>query len=314
MCVCVCVCYPLCSPVRNALDLLKHATYPLAHSYACGAFISQTGGHGDTGCCFDQPGAMDLLEEVGFSHICDSVGEVRKACRNNLRNGATQIKFMAGGGCASAFDPIHIVEGTFDEMKAACEIAEDYGTYVMIHAYHDRSINRALDAGVRCVEHGFLMSEETMKRIADEGVAMSMQAVMSLEAFANPEAITFFNKFQQQKAAMVNAGAAKMMQLARKYKPIIISGGDMFGKAAQYRQADNIIALVTMGGFDSVTALKSATGNAGEVLSWCTGMNPYPGGKLGVVEEGAFADLIVVDGDPIADIKVLNRENIQVCF
>ena len=199
-------------------------------------------------------------------------------------------------------------------MKAACEVAEDYGTYVMIHAYHDRSINRALDAGVRCVEHGFLMGEETMKRIANEGIAMSLQAVMSLEAFADPDAITFFNKFQKQKAAMVNSGAAKMMALCRKYKPLMISGGDMFGKAAQYRQADNIIALVTMGGFDSATALKTATGNAGEVLSWCTGMNPYPGAKLGVVEEGAFADLIVVDGNPIADIHAMKRDNVQVRF
>ena len=92
--------------------------------FACGAFISQTGGHGDTGCCFDQPGAMDELEKAGLSYICDSVGEVRKAVRNNFRNGATQVKFMAGGGCASAFDPIHITEGTFDEMKAACDIAQ----------------------------------------------------------------------------------------------------------------------------------------------------------------------------------------------
>lgn len=142
-------------PVSTHPPVMNLFSPPL-YSYACGAFISQTGGHGDTGCAFDQPGAMDMLEEVGFSHICDSVGEVRKAVRNNLRNGATQIKFMAGGGCASEFDPLHIVEGSFDEMKTACEVADDYGTYVMIHAYHDKSINRALDAGVRCVEHGFL--------------------------------------------------------------------------------------------------------------------------------------------------------------
>lgn len=89
--------------------------------FACGGFISQTGGHGDTGCCFDQPGTMDELHKHGFSYLCDSVGEVKKAVRTNFRNGATQVKFMAGGGCASAFDPIHITEGTFDEMKAACD-------------------------------------------------------------------------------------------------------------------------------------------------------------------------------------------------
>lgn len=123
-------------------------------------------------------------------------------------------------------------------MKAACDIAADYGTYVMIHAYHDRSINRAIDAGVKCVEHGFLMGEETMERMVREGVAISIQAVMSLEAFAHPEAITFFNTSQKRKAAMVNSGAMKMMKLCRKHKPILVSGGDMFSKAYQNRQAD----------------------------------------------------------------------------
>lgn len=85
-------------------------------------------------------------------------------------------------------------------------VAADYGSYVMIHAYHDRSINRAIDAGIRCVEHGFLMTEPTMERMVKEGIAISIQAVMSLEAFAHPEAITFFTRDQQLKGAMVNAG------------------------------------------------------------------------------------------------------------
>ena len=110
----------------------------------------------------------------------------------------------------------------------------------MIHAYHDRSINRAIDAGVRCVEHGFLMGEDTMKRMVKEGIAISIQAVMSLEAFAHPEAITFFSRDQKMKAAMVNSGAAKMMKLCREYKPILISGGDMFGKGNQERQSGTI--------------------------------------------------------------------------
>ena len=182
----------------------------------------------------------------------------------------------------------------------------------MIHAYHDRSINRALDAGVKCVEHGFLMSEATMERMVKENVAISIQAVMSLEAFADPEAITFFTRDQKMKAAMVNSGAANMMKLCRKHKPILISGGDMIGNGFQTRQADNIIAMVTLGGFDTVTALRSATGNAGEVLSWCGGMNPYKDGTLGVIEKGAYADVILVDGDPLADIHALKRDKVQV--
>ena len=147
-----------------------------------------------------------------------------RAARNNLRNGATQLKIMAGGGCASAFDPIHMTQFTEDEMRAAVEVAKDYGTYVLCHAYHDNSINRCLDAGVRCIEHGFLMGEETMKRIKELGAAISLQCVMSLEAFAEPEKLTFFTKDQRKKAAMVSSGAKEMMRLVRKYKPLAVAG------------------------------------------------------------------------------------------
>ena len=191
-------------------------------------------------------------------------------------------------------------------------MAADYGSYVMIHAYHDRSINRAIDAGVKCVEHGFLMTEPTMERMVKEGIAISIQAVMSLEAFAHPEAITFFTRDQQMKGAMVNSGAGKMMELCRKHKPILISGGDMFGKGYQERQAANIIAMVTLGKFDNLTALKSATSSAAEVLSWCGGMNPYKDGTLGTIEKGGYADVILVDGNPLEDIKAIERGNVKV--
>ncbi|CAK9001626.1 Uncharacterized protein YJL213W [Durusdinium trenchii] len=299
----------------NVLGMAKainQGRIPGPRVFPCGAFISQTGGHGDTGCCFDQPGAMDRLEEHGFSHIVDGRPEVLKACRSNLRNGATQIKVMAGGGCASAFDPIHITQMTEDEMRAACEVAADYGTYVMVHAYHDRSINRCIDAGVKCIEHGFLMSEATMERMVKENVCISLQAVMSLEAFAHPEEITFFTADQKAKGKQVNTGAAHMMELVRKHRPLFVSGGDMFGAGYQERQADNIIALVTLGGFSPQDALMSATKNAGTVLGWSTGMNPYKEGKLGVIEPGAYADLILVDGNPLEDISCIKRDKIKV--
>ena len=113
--------------------------------------------------------------------ICDGRDEVLKACRNNLWNGGTQIeiKVMADGGVASEFDPIHIVQLTLDEMKAAVDVATDYGNYLLAHIYHNLSVNRCIDAGVKCVEHGFLMGEATMKRMAKEGVALSCQAVPS---------------------------------------------------------------------------------------------------------------------------------------
>ncbi|WP_155485466.1 amidohydrolase family protein, partial [Vibrio harveyi] len=139
--------------------------------FPAGGFLSQTGGHADTGSFNDVPGRVDDLERHGFGYIVDGETEARRAARQNLRSGATQIKIMAGGGVASEFDPIHMTQFSKQEMEAIVGVAEDYGTYVMAHAYHDRSVNRAIDAGVKVIEHNFLISEETIKRMKEKGVA-----------------------------------------------------------------------------------------------------------------------------------------------
>jgi len=201
--------------------------------YSSGGFISQVGGHADMGLITDQLGDEDILERSGFSHICSGKAEVMEAARHNLRGGATQIKVMAGGGVASEFDPIHMTQFTVEEMKAAVDVAADYGTYVLVHAYHDRAVNRAIDAGVRCIEHNFLVSEDTIKRMKKEGVALSIQSVMSLEAFHpdNVEKITFFSPEQKAKAVKVNSGAFQMFKWALKHDLIMVTGGDMFDEA-----------------------------------------------------------------------------------
>ena len=223
---------------------------------------------------------------TAWGYVVDGVPEVLKAARINLRAGATHIKIMAGGGVASEFDPIHTTQFTLEEMKAAVKVAADYGTYVMAHAYHDRSVNRCMDAGVKVIEHNFLVSEKTIKRMKAEGVALSCQAVMSVVAFANPESITFFNKDQKEKAFSVYKGAKQMFEWANKHDLLIVSGGDMFGPAYTGIQADNITAMVDLAGFSEYKALKSATSNAATVLGWSGGMNPYKAGPLGVIQEG----------------------------
>ena len=295
--------------------------------FPSGGFISQTGGHADTGMVTDQIGDTDILERSGFGYIVDGVTEARKATRHNLRAGATQIKIMAGGGVASEFDPIHMTQLSLEEMKAIVGVAEDYGTYVLAHAYHDRAVNRFIDAGGRCVEHNFLVSEKTIKRMKKEGVALSIQSVMSLQAFHpdNVEKITFFSADQKSKAKMVNAGAEQMLKWALKHDLIMVTGGDMFDKANVNRQIDNILWLKKVG-FSNVQALKTATSSAGHVLSWSGGMNPYKdaypdlseeekskkGIGLGVVEEGAYADLLVINDSPLENLEVLkDRNNMQ---
>jgi len=295
--------------------------------FPSGGFLSQTGGHADTGMVTDAIGDADILERSGFGYIVDGKAEARKAARMNFRAGATQIKIMAGGGVASAFDPIHSTQFSEEEMKAIVGVAEDYGSYVLAHLYHDRSVNRFIDAGGRCVEHGFLLSEKTIKRMKKENIALSIQSVMSLEAFdpKNVAKITFFSADQKAKATSVNAGAAKMLKLALKHDLIMVTGGDMFDKANVNRQIDNILWLKTVG-FSNVQALKTATSTAGLVLSWSGGMNPYKdaypglsekekakkGIGLGVVEAGAYADFLIIKGNPLDKIELLkDRNNMQ---
>ena len=162
----------------NVLGLAKAhrlGRIPGPRIYPSGGFLSQTGGHGDTGRFNDFLGEVDYLEKHGFAYIVDGKAEVMKAARQNLRAGATQIKIMGGGGVASEFDPLHMTQFTLEEMKAAVEVASDYGTYVLVHAYHDSSVNRAIDAGVKCIEHNFLVSEDTIIRMKKEGIALSAQ-------------------------------------------------------------------------------------------------------------------------------------------
>jgi imidazolonepropionase-like amidohydrolase len=219
---------------------------------------------------------------------------------------------MAGGGVASEFDPIHTTQFSEEELRAVVEVAKDYGSYVLVHAYHDRSVNRAIDAGVKVIEHNFLVSEDTIKRMKKEGVALSLQAVMSLEAFADPESITFFSPDQKQKASQVNAGAKQMIGWAFEHDLLIVTGGDMFGKAYVGRQADNLrIIPKEIDGVTPYQVLKTATSDAATVLSWSGGMNPYKYGTLGTIAEGGYADIILVDGNPLEDLDTLVRDNVH---
>lgn len=297
----------------NVLGIAKavnNGIVPGPRIFPSGAFLSQTGGHADTGSFNDIPGDIDDLEAHMFGFIADGIPEVQRAARHNLRNGATQIKVMAGGGVASEFDPLHTTQYSPEELKAIVEVANDYGTYVLVHAYHDRSVNRAIDAGVRVIEHNFLVSEETIIRMKEEGVALSVQAVQSLEAFGNPEAITFFSADQKAKATQVNSGARQMMEWAVKHELILVTGGDMFGPDV-VRQADNIIWFNDEVAKNPHLSLLTATSNAAEVLTWSGGMNPYKEGTLGTIAEGGYADIILIDGNPLEDIKALDRSNVD---
>lgn len=279
--------------------------------YSSGPVISQTGGHGDWGSYNEAPGGSNYQVMVQNTHVVDGVPEVMKAARWNFRNGANFIKIMGGGGVASVYDPLNAIQLSADEMKAIVDVANDYESYVAIHAYHDRSYNRALDAGVKSFEHGFLITEPTVKRMAEtEGVFWSWQPYGSYTLFAGgfPE---WFSEDMIAKGTAVNKGAVKVPPLMKKYGVMVVLGSDMFGDEVIYARTNIVSAKEVPGtGYTDLEIMKMATSNAGKALTMSgPGRDYYKEAKLGVVEEGAWADLNIWNADPTRDVKVLSSDD-----
>jgi imidazolonepropionase-like amidohydrolase len=270
--------------------------------YPSGAVITVTIGHGDFRQLFELPRALGSartrMEQTGGSMLADSPDEVRLRVREQLMLGATQIKLTGGGGVASPHSPLDVTTFTEPELRAAVEAAENWGTYVAVHAYTPASIKRAITAGVKCIEHGHLMDEATAKLIADRGVWLSIQPFPDELADAFPP-----GSQQRAKASEVFAGMDVAYRLARKHKLKTAWGTDIiFSPGLASRQGELLVKLERW--YTPAEALVMATGTNAELLAMSGNRNPYPG-KLGVVEEGALADLLLVDGDPVKNIKLI---------
>jgi imidazolonepropionase-like amidohydrolase len=265
--------------------------------YPSGAMITVTGGHGDFRQLSDLPrtlgGTLSRMEQIGGSMVADSPDEVRLRAREQLMQGATQIKLTAGGGVASPFSPIDVATFTEPELRAAVEAAENWGTYVAVHAYTPVAIQRSIAAGVRCIEHGHLMDEATAKLMAEKGIWLSTQPF-----FDDEDAIPLPpGSEEREKQLQVIAGTDRVYTLAKKYKLKTAFGTDiLFSPELAKRQGPQLAKLTRW--YTSAEVLKMATATNGELLAMSGLRNPYPG-KLGVVEEGALADLLLVDGNPM---------------
>jgi imidazolonepropionase-like amidohydrolase len=271
--------------------------------YPSGAFISQTSGHGDFRMPYEVPrdiaAPLSHSERVGASAIADGVPEVLLRTREQLMQGASQIKLMAGGGVASPYDPLDATQYSEEEMHAAVGAAEDWGTYVTVHAYTPRAIQRAIAAGVKCIEHGQLADEATAKLMAEKDIWWSLQPFLDDEDLPKfPE-----GSDNRKKLLQMVAGTDNAYKLARKYKIKTAFGTDaLFDPKLANRQGNQLAKLVRW--YTPAEVLIMATSTNAELLAMSGPRNPYPG-KLGVVEEGALADLLLVDGDPIAHIDLI---------
>jgi imidazolonepropionase-like amidohydrolase len=271
--------------------------------YPSGAVITVTGGHGDFRQLTDLPrtigGLLTRMEQIGGSMVADSPDEVRLRVREQLMQGATQIKLTAGGGVASPFSPLDVSTFTEPELRAAVEAAENWGTYVAVHAYTPAAIQRSIAAGVQCIEHGHLMDEATAKLMAEKGIWLSTQPFVDEgEASALP-----LGSQEREKKMQVVQGTDSVYTLARKYKLKTAFGTDiLFSQALATRQGARLAELTRW--YTPAEALTMATSTNAELLALSGLRNPYPG-KLGVVEEGALADLLLVDGNPVDNIRLL---------
>jgi imidazolonepropionase-like amidohydrolase len=281
--------------------------------YPSGGFISQTSGHGDfrdradPGFSSSIAGDSSNFERFGIGNVADGVPAVLAATRLNLRNGATQIKIMAGGGGSSRFDPIDTTQFSVEETCAIVEAAADWGTYVAAHVFTDRAVNRLLDCGAKTFEHSFFISEDTMDRIAEAGgfVVPQMWGI-SPDLARNP-------LMPPDKIPLVRQLGEQFKDFGRnllKHDVKVVFASDYVGVFEDAERARRYELWWRTQTFDSnFEVLKQLTSTAGEMLALSGPRNPYQAGVQGVIEEGAYADLLLVDGNPLEDITVIGGTN-----
>jgi imidazolonepropionase-like amidohydrolase len=265
--------------------------------FPSGQALSQTGGHGDlrprtrsvVSCACCEYGA-------GLARIADGVDECRRATRDELRKGATQIKIMASGGVASPYDPIWNLQYSDDEMRAIVEEARAWHTYVLAHAYTPEAIARSVANGVRSIEHANLIDAPTAAAVAaaDGFVVPTLVTYDALYRFGRDLGLA---EVSLAKLADVREAGLRSLEILRGAGVKIGYGTDLLGAMHQYQSREFVLRAEAMAPFDII---RSATIVNAELLN--------QSGELGVVAPGARADLIVVDGDPLRDISLLDGQ------
>jgi imidazolonepropionase-like amidohydrolase len=286
-----------------------------------GAGLTQTGGHGDLRLPYQNNPYFSPASEhpehsnmnyLGAMRRADGVAEVRRAARANLAAGAHFIKVLGGGGVASPLDPIESLQYSAEELKAAAEEARNYGTYATIHAHLDPAVSRAIDLGFKMIEHATVMSEATAKKMADNDVTWGMQTALFL---ADPETNPAFSSdVQREKAKVVYAGMKNSIKYAKKYKVKTLWGTDIIGPREAFFELFPTEWEIRNEYYTPFEQLQQVTKNNGEMVAMSGPKNPYPEGPLGVIEEGAYADILLVKGNPLENILVLRdyKDNIDL--
>lgn len=295
----------MCGAHEGLKKVIDEGLLPGPRFYLAGACISQTSGHGDFSYTTQRKGESNL-ERLEISRIVDGRDEVLAAGRPNFALGAHYLKLMVSGGVTSIKDPIYGSQFSDDELRAGVETAEDWGSYVAIHVFQDKDIRRALDLGVKVIDHGFFISEDTMEKVVEKGAFLSPNlAPLADEALAHP--MHQNPDFPPTKKFMyTRKNGANYMNLIRKYKPKMVFNSDfILLTGLPYRQSVDFTKFVMAREFGNFWALRTMTSTGGELAALTGPENPYQDGKLGVIEEGAYADILIVDGNPLEDITAI---------
>ncbi|WMC12381.1 amidohydrolase family protein [Oceanimonas pelagia] len=265
--------------------------------------IGQTGGHFDYRpyqAVPTNPGDSQWYwYSTGLMAMADGVDEVTKRAREVMRMGASQLKISGGGGVSSVYDPLDVRQYTFDELKAFVEVADTYNTYVASHIFTDEAAQLAIKAGIKTIEHGFLMNTNTLQMMVDNDVWLSIQPLLNDE-----DAFTFNDPVSTQKWLQVTDGTDIIYKQAKKMGVKIAFGTDiLFDPALAEKQGAFLAKLKRW--FTPYEVMKMATSTNAELLELSGPRHPYQQGPLGKIVEGAYADLILVNGNPLEDIDLV---------
>ncbi|KAA1188876.1 amidohydrolase family protein [Pseudohalioglobus sediminis] len=277
--------------------------------YLSGGCLSQTSGHGDFRHESSAVGQFDRDKastiNLGITRVADGRPEVLEASRLNFAGGADYLKMMIGGGVSSEKDPLHSIQFTPDEVRAAVEAAEQWDTYVSAHVYRDKHIQRGLDLGIKVFDHAQFISEKTAKNLKAKGAFISPNtAAMNRDllkhpVYGNP------NGPQYPKVLTFMESSKNLFNVLKKVKPKTVFNTDIvFTTGSRMRAHIDHEKWFFAQGIGNFEALKALTSTGGELAALTGENNPYPG-KLGVIEEGAYADILIVDGNPLEDITAI---------
>ena len=286
--------------------------------YAAGPALSQTGGHFDIRGLSEPNyyflGTSDPKQFLEFAYLADGVPEVQKAAREIFRKGSSHIKIMAGGGVATVYDPLDGLQFTPEEIRAIVVECEKVGSYAMAHIYTPEAITIALEAGVKSIDHGMLIDDAAMKLLKEKDAFLVPSLAVGL---FTPEELSFAwpTPATKAKGARIIAGMENEVRLAKEYGVKIGFGTDFFGPSNVEFAQQSLEFKARAKYFTPLEILKQATStNAALVALSGPMMNPYLDGPLGVIQPGAYADVLIVKGNPLEDIELLVEPEKNIGF